>query len=93
MEDAEYLEGREPDQQAADALLAALGDDERQVVAYAVEALGRMRWKAAAEALTQTPAPMVYTLTALARMNARELIPGSPAPSPPTIRTSAGRLR
>ncbi|MCB1021635.1 MAG: HEAT repeat domain-containing protein, partial [Acidobacteria bacterium] len=75
MEDAEYLEGREPDQQAADALLVALGDDERQVVAYAVEALGRMRWKPAAEALTQTPAPMVYTLTALARMNARELIP------------------
>jgi len=75
MEDAEYLEDREPDGEAARALLAALGDDERRVVAMAVEALGRMRWKEAAEALTQTPAPLVYTLTALGRMNARELIP------------------
>ena len=38
-------EGPVEAQQAADALLVALGDDERQVVAYAVEALGRMRWK------------------------------------------------
>ena len=75
MEDAEFLEGRQPDESAASALLAALGDDERRVVALAVEALGRMRWRAAAEALTQTPAPLVYTLTALARMDARELVP------------------
>jgi peptidyl-prolyl cis-trans isomerase B (cyclophilin B) len=75
MEDAEYLTDREPSAEAANALLAVLGDDERRVVALAVEALGRMRWKPAAEALTQTPAPLVYTLTALARMDARELIP------------------
>jgi HEAT repeat protein/cyclophilin family peptidyl-prolyl cis-trans isomerase len=75
MEDAAYLEGREPDEGAASALLGALGDDERRVVALAVEALGRMRWKQAAEPLTQTPAPLVYTLTALYRMDARALIP------------------
>ena len=34
-----------------------------------------MRRREAAEALTQTPAPLVSTLTALGRMNARELIP------------------
>ena len=75
MEDADFLDGREPDPAAVSALLALLGDGERRVVTMAVDALGRMRWKAAAEALTQTPAPLVYTMTALGRMNARELIP------------------
>jgi cyclophilin family peptidyl-prolyl cis-trans isomerase len=75
MEDAAYLQNREPDAAAASALLAVLGDEERRVVAMAVEALGRMHWKPAAESLTHTPAPLVYTLTALARMDARELFP------------------
>ncbi len=75
MEDADFLDGREPDRDAVAALLAVLGDGERRVVTMAVDALGRMRWREAAEALTQTPAPLVYTLTALGRMNARELIP------------------
>ena len=75
MEDADFLDGREPDREAVTALLATLGDSERRVVAMAVDALGRMRRKEAAEALTQTPAPLVYTMTALGRMNARALIP------------------
>lgn len=75
MEDADYLDGRGPNEEAASALLVALGDGERNVVNMAVDALGRMRWKPAAEALTQTPAQLVYTLTALGRMNARALIP------------------
>src|SRR5690606_38455233 len=75
MEDKAFLRDRKPDEDAASALLAALGDEERRVVALAVEALGRMRWREAAEALTQTSAPRVYTFTALARMEARELNP------------------
>jgi HEAT repeat protein len=71
--DVEY--GARPDPKAAEALIAALDDSERAVVAYAVEALGKMRWKPAAVRLTSTPAPYVFTLTALARINDERLLP------------------
>jgi len=67
--------GATPDSEAAEALLQRLDDPERNVVAYAVEALGRMRWKAAAVRLTRTPAPLVFTLTALARIDDERLLP------------------
>ena len=75
IEDAKYLTDREPSEEAALALLATLGDPERYVVALAVEALGKMRYRPSAIGLTQTPAPLVYTLTALVRLDARRLIP------------------
>ena len=71
IEDADYV--REPDPRTVRALRRTLRDRERRVVANAVEALGRMRWKDAAIPITRTPAPLVYTLTALVRMNAFEL--------------------
>ncbi len=77
IEDADYVE--QPSPTVARALVralkdSALEDGERQVVANAVEALGRMGWKPAAVPITHTPAPLVYTLTALARLDARDLI-------------------
>lgn len=72
IEDADYVE--QPNPAVARALLRTLKDEERQVVANAVEALGRMNWKPAAVPVTRTPAPLVYTLTALARLDARDLI-------------------
>ena len=71
--DVEY--GATPDPKAAEALIAALDDSERNVVAYAVEALGKMRWKPAAVRLTNTPAPLVFTLTALTRIHDERLLP------------------
>lgn len=67
--------GATPAPEAAEGLLQRLDDPERNVVAYAVEALGRMRWKAAAVRLTRTPAPLVFTLTALARIDDERLLP------------------
>ncbi len=77
MEDRETLAewGRQPQQRAAEGLMAALGDDERAVVTYAVEALGKMGWKAAQVRVTQTAAPLLVTFNALARLEARELAP------------------
>ncbi|MBI1356785.1 MAG: hypothetical protein GC160_20790 [Acidobacteria bacterium] len=72
-EDAGY--GAQPDEAAAEALLAALDDDERKVVAYAVEALGKMHRQSAAVRLTRTPAPLVFTLTALVRLDDERLLP------------------
>lgn len=72
IENAAYVE--EPSARVALALRKTLRDKERQVVANAVEALGRMRRSDAANAVARTPAPFVYTLTALVRMDARELI-------------------
>lgn len=67
--------GGTADPQVAQALIRALDDEERSVVAYAVEALGKMRWKPAAVRLTKTPAPLVFTLTALARIDDERLLP------------------
>lgn len=67
--------GASPKQSAAEALIRALDDDERSVVAYAVEALGKMRWAPATVRLTRTPAPLVFTLTALARIDDERLLP------------------
>ena len=67
--------GREPRQRAAEALVELLGDDERAVVANAVEALGKMEWLAVLERLKNTPAPHPFTLAAMARMNAVEATP------------------
>ncbi|MEX2303840.1 MAG: HEAT repeat domain-containing protein [Bryobacterales bacterium] len=77
MEDAEALAGvgRQPHREAADALLPLLEDDERAVVANAVEALGRLGFADLAERLTQTAAPHPVTLTALVRLRAVELTP------------------
>ena len=74
MEDFETLArlGRKPGPDAARALLALLGDRERGVVAYAVEALGKMRRREAMGVLLNTPAPLPVTLAALARMQAYE---------------------
>ena len=63
--------GEVPDA-AADGLMALLGDDERVVVTSAVEALGKMRWVAAASAVTRTAAPIASAMTALMRMGATD---------------------
>ena len=64
-----------PSERTARALRRLIKDNERQTVANAVEALGRMEWREAARPISLTPAPLVYTLTAIARMDARELLP------------------
>ena len=68
-------EGREPRQVAADRLVELLRDDERSVVANAVEALGKMEWLAALERLKNTPAPLPFTYAAMARMGATQATP------------------
>ena len=65
--------GLQPDERAAQALLGALHDDERTVVANAVEALGKLGWRAALEPLTRTPAPLPVTLASVLRMEGTEL--------------------
>lgn len=65
----------DPPRDVAAGLLQAIGDEERLVAAHAVDALGRMGMKSASVSLTQTAAPLVYTLTALVRLDARDLIP------------------
>ena len=57
---------------AAERLMALLADDERVVVTSAVEALGKMRWAAAAPGVTRTAAPIASAMTALMRMGAAE---------------------
>ncbi|MDE0125428.1 MAG: peptidylprolyl isomerase [Bryobacterales bacterium] len=59
--------GRAPDE-AAIALMGLLADDERAVVARAVEALGKLGRRDAAEAITGTAAPIATAMTALMRM-------------------------
>ncbi len=77
MEDFETLArlGRKPRPEAARALMVLLGDPERGVVAYAVEALGKMRRREAMGVLLGTPAPLPITLAALARMQAHPAVP------------------
>ena len=77
MEDRRTLAelGGKPGPRAAAVLMALLGDDERAVVANAVEALGKIEWPAAIERLKNTPAPHPFTLAAMARMNAVEAAP------------------
>ncbi len=75
IEDRRIIRGDSPEQQAATALMAALSDEDRRTVTYAVEALGKMHWKDAAGLIVRTPAPVTYTLTALVRMGASEFAP------------------
>ena len=77
MEDADAPASlsREPRREAADALRPLLEDDERAVVANAVEALGKLGFADLSERLTQTAAPHPVTLTALVRLRAVELAP------------------
>ena len=77
IEDFESLArlGRKRRPEAARALRALLGDRERGVIAYAVEALGKLRRREAMGALLNTPAPLPVTLAALARMQAHETVP------------------
>lgn len=66
--DRDWMEGREANAEAAQALGRVLQDDDRRVVTYAVEALGKMRWQRLGRAIAATPAPLAVTLTALVRM-------------------------
>ncbi len=77
MEDSETVAetGRTPRAEAANALIAALDDRERTVVEHGVEALGKLRWEAAADRITRTPAPLAVTMRALVRMRSRDFIP------------------
>ena len=67
--------GREPREEAANALIEALRDPERTVAEHAVEALGKLRWEAAYPRITQTPAPLSVTMTALVRLGNRDALP------------------
>ena len=67
--DRDWMEGREPNPEAARALRRLLRDQDRRVVTYAVEALGKMRRQGLARAIAATPAPVAVTLTALVRTN------------------------
>lgn len=67
--DRDWMEGREARADAAQALGAVLQDEDRRVVTYAVEALGKMRWRRLGRAIANTPAPLAVTLTALVRMD------------------------
>ncbi len=69
MGDRAWMEGRGSDPETARALIGALQDPERGVVTYAVDALGKMRWRRAATAVSNTPAPLAVTLTAIVRMD------------------------
>lgn len=67
--DREWMAGREPRAEVAQALGRVLQDEDRRVVTYAVEALGKMRWTRLGRAIANTPAPLAVTLTALVRMD------------------------
>ena len=67
--------GGKPQERAAGVLIELLEDDERLVVANAVEALGKMEWRPVIERLKNTPSPHPFTLAAMARMNAVEAAP------------------
>jgi len=75
VEDQALRGGREPDPEAAKALLSLLDDDERRVVMNAVDSLGRMAWSDAAPSIIETPAPLPVTLAALVRMDDRTQVP------------------
>lgn len=66
--DRDAMAGREPDALAAQELTLVLRDEDRRVVTYAVEALGKMGWRRASRAVSATPAPLAVTLAALVRM-------------------------
>lgn len=67
--DRDWMAGREAGAAAAHALGGVLQDEDRRVVTYAVEALGKMRWRRLGRAIANTPAPLAVTLTALVRMD------------------------
>ena len=67
--DRDWMEGRPANAIAAQELSRILQDEDRRVVTYAVEALGKMRWRRASQAVTRTPAPLAVTLAALVRMD------------------------
>ncbi len=67
--------GHKPREAAANALIAALRDRHRTVVEHAVEALGKLRWKAASVRITRTPAPLPVTMRALVRIGDRKAVP------------------
>ncbi len=67
--DRDWMEGREANVEAAQALGGVLQDEDRRVVTYAVEALGKMHWQRLGRAIAATPAPLAVTLTALVRMD------------------------
>ncbi len=67
--DRDWMAGREARADAAQALGRVLQDEDRRVVTYAVEALGKMRWSRLGRAIANTPAPLAVTLTALVRMD------------------------
>jgi HEAT repeat protein/cyclophilin family peptidyl-prolyl cis-trans isomerase len=67
--DRDWMEGREVRAEAAQALGRVLQDEDRRVVTYAVEALGKMRWRRLGRAIANTPAPLAVTLTSLVRMD------------------------
>ncbi len=75
IEDERILRGEPGAERVASALLGKLSDEDRRVVTYAVEALGKMRWRQAAGAIVRTPAPITYMVTALVRMDARRFAP------------------
>ncbi len=77
IEDRQSLaeQGLAPDPRAAQALISALDDDERVVVTRAVEALGKIGWQEAFPRITETPAPLTVTMTALVRLQNHEAIP------------------
>lgn len=62
------LDGERAPDEAAIALMGLLADDERVVVARAVEAIGKLGWRDAAEAIAGTAAPIATAMTALMRM-------------------------
>jgi len=64
-----------PREEAAAALMEVLEDEERAVVANAVEALGKMRWAPALDALKGTPAPLPFTLAAMSRIGDLSAVP------------------
>ena len=75
VQDERVVRGDPVDERVADALMGRLGDEDRRTVTYAVEALGKMRWRRAAGAIVRTPAPITYTVTALVRMGASRFAP------------------
>lgn len=64
------LGSRPAPEAAPNALIALLADDERIVATRAVEALGKIGWRAAAGDIVRTAAPIATSMTALMRMDA-----------------------
>jgi HEAT repeat protein len=72
--DRDAMAGKEADALAAQELTRVLQDEDRRVVTYAVEALGKMRWQRASSAVARSPAPLAVTLAALVRMEDRRFV-------------------